>query len=48
MHIITRKRILEFAKKHKIDLNNVLYMGDDIPDYELMLEVGLPTCPARP
>jgi len=41
-----KKLFLEFAGKHKIDLKNVLYMGDDIPDYELMLEVGLPTCPA--
>ena len=24
----------------------VLYMGDDIPDYEVMQEVGLPVCPA--
>ncbi|MCP9611770.1 KdsC family phosphatase [Coprobacter tertius] len=24
----------------------VLYMGDDIPDYEVMKKVGLPTCPA--
>ncbi len=25
---------------------NVLYMGDDIPDYHAMLEVGVPCCPA--
>lgn len=24
----------------------MLYMGDDIPDYEVMLRVGLPVCPA--
>lgn len=24
----------------------VLYMGDDIPDYEVMSRVGLPACPA--
>ena len=24
----------------------VLYMGDDIPDYEIMKECGLPCCPA--
>ena len=24
----------------------VLYMGDDIPDYEVMSRVGLPVCPA--
>jgi 3-deoxy-D-manno-octulosonate 8-phosphate phosphatase (KDO 8-P phosphatase) len=25
---------------------NVLFMGDDIPDYEVMLASGVPTCPA--
>ena len=24
----------------------ILYMGDDIPDYEVMRQVGLPCCPA--
>lgn len=30
------------------DLKNeeVLYMGDDIPDWEIMQQVGLPCCPA--
>ncbi|MBU2652294.1 MAG: HAD hydrolase family protein [Bacteroidetes bacterium] len=35
-----------YIKKHKIDLDHVLYMGDDIPDYEIMKEVGIPVCPA--
>lgn len=26
--------------------NEVLYMGDDIPDYQVMLRVGMPVCPA--
>ncbi len=25
---------------------NILYMGDDIPDYKAMKEVGIPCCPA--
>ena len=29
-----------------IDAKNVLYMGDDIPDYEAMCSVGLPCCPS--
>ena len=29
-----------------IAADEVLYMGDDIPDYEVMQRVGLPTCPA--
>lgn len=26
--------------------DEIMYMGDDIPDYEIMLRVGLPVCPA--
>jgi len=29
----------------KINPMQVLYMGDDIPDYQVMKLVGLPTCP---
>jgi len=36
----------EYIDINKIDSKNVLYMGDDIPDYEVMLEVGMPVCPA--
>lgn len=34
--------------KQKYDLadDEVLYMGDDIPDYEIMQRVGCPVCPA--
>ena len=34
--------------KEKYDLKDeeVLYMGDDIPDYEIMRMVGCPVCPA--
>ncbi len=40
---------VEILKKYT-DINNIkteriLYMGDDIPDYWIMQEVGLPTCP---
>lgn len=28
-----------------ISYENVLYMGDDVPDYEVMRLVGLPACP---
>lgn len=34
-----------YLKKHQIDAQNVLYMGDDIPDYWVMKKVGLPACP---
>lgn len=32
-------------EKYKIEPKNVLYMGDDLPDYYVMQMVGLPTCP---
>ena len=35
----------EYLKIYDIDIINVLYMGDDIPDYEVMKNVGLPACP---
>lgn len=35
----------EYAALYKIDPEQVLYMGDDIPDYHVMQLVGLPTCP---
>lgn len=36
----------ELLKKHNIKPEQVMYMGDDIPDYEVMKEVGVPVCPA--
>ena len=35
----------EYAELYSIKSENVLYMGDDIPDYHVMQLVGLPTCP---
>jgi 3-deoxy-D-manno-octulosonate 8-phosphate phosphatase (KDO 8-P phosphatase) len=32
--------------KYQLGRAEVLYMGDDIPDYNIMKLVGLPTCPA--
>tara|TARA_R110002049_G_scaffold175107_2_gene342428 strand:- start:11 stop:541 length:531 start_codon:yes stop_codon:yes gene_type:complete len=34
-----------YFEKHQIKPENVLYMGDDIPDYPPMKLVGLPCCP---
>lgn len=36
----------DYVKRHKLNMNQVLYMGDDIPDYEIMKEVGVAACPA--
>ena len=36
----------QFLDKNKLLPDEVLYMGDDIPDYEVMRQVGVATCPA--
>ena len=35
----------EYCDIYSINPKNVLYMGDDIPDFHVMQLVGLPTCP---
>ena len=35
----------KYTELYNIEPENVLYMGDDIPDYHVMQLVGLPTCP---
>ena len=39
------KTFKEYTEVHRINPEQVLYMGDDIPDYHVMKLVGLPTCP---
>lgn len=34
-----------FMKEKALTKEQVLYMGDDIPDYHIMQEVGVATCP---
>ncbi|MCX6251077.1 MAG: HAD-IIIA family hydrolase [Bacteroidetes bacterium] len=36
----------EYLKENGIEDSHVLFMGDDIPDYEIMLKAGLSTCPS--
>ncbi len=36
----------DFRLKYGIPLEAIMFMGDDLPDYEAMLRVGFPTCPA--
>jgi 3-deoxy-D-manno-octulosonate 8-phosphate phosphatase (KDO 8-P phosphatase) len=36
---------LDYIKKFGIDFLDIVYIGDDIFDYELMLEVGCACCP---
>ena len=35
----------DYLTKNNIKKENVLYMGDDIPDYPVMKIIGLPCCP---
>ncbi len=35
-----------FLEKTGLDASEVLYMGDDLPDFEVMKMVGFPTCPS--
>lgn len=36
----------DFTARHGLKDDEVLYMGDDVPDFEVMQRVGLPVCPA--
>ena len=40
------KDLYDLMEKAGVSADEVLYMGDDIPDYEVMQVVGLPVCPA--
>lgn len=35
----------EYIDLYEIDEEKVLYMGDDLPDYDVMRRVGFPVCP---
>lgn len=36
----------EFLKKYNLEKSDVLFMGDDIPDFEVMKEAGVAVCPS--
>jgi 3-deoxy-D-manno-octulosonate 8-phosphate phosphatase (KDO 8-P phosphatase) len=36
----------DFYYKYDLDPDSILYMGDDIPDFEVMKMCGIPTCPS--
>lgn len=41
-----KEQLNHFLEETGLDASEVLYMGDDIPDFEVMKMVGLPVCPA--
>ncbi len=48
VHLSSFNKMLVYAdikQRHNLKDENVLYMGDDIPDYEVMQTVGTAACP---
>jgi 3-deoxy-D-manno-octulosonate 8-phosphate phosphatase (KDO 8-P phosphatase) len=41
-----KEKLVEYAAQHQLNWDEVLFMGDDIPDYIPMQLTGLPCCPA--
>ena len=39
------EQLNEYLNSNNLKVENVLYMGDDIPDYPVMKMAGLPCCP---
>jgi 3-deoxy-D-manno-octulosonate 8-phosphate phosphatase (KDO 8-P phosphatase) len=39
------EQMMEYMDSYNIKAENILFMGDDIPDYLVMKKVGLPCCP---
>ena len=40
------KDFRNFVQKTGLDIDEICYVGDDIPDYEIMQTVGLSACPS--
>ncbi|GAC1444185.1 MAG: HAD-IIIA family hydrolase [Sediminibacterium sp.] len=38
--------LMRFMEQHRLKQEEVLFMGDDIPDFAVMRVTGLPCCPA--
>lgn len=35
----------DYAEKNNLNLENMVFVGDDLPDYHVMKMVGMPVCP---
>ena len=47
MHSASKLKDYEdFRKKYNFGHESILFMGDDLPDYEIMMHAGLATCPS--
>ncbi|MDX2045608.1 MAG: HAD-IIIA family hydrolase [Chitinophagaceae bacterium] len=40
-----QQKLLEYMQHHNLKKEEVLFMGDDVPDYTAMKEAGLACCP---
>ena len=41
-----KEKLIEYVSQHGLSWDEILFMGDDIPDYIPMQLTGLPCCPA--
>ena len=41
-----KEKLVEYVAEHQLSWNEILFMGDDIPDYIPMQLTGLPCCPS--
>ena len=39
-------KLKEYMNRKGLDVKQIVFMGDDIPDLQVMKEVGVPACPA--
>ena len=39
-------KLKEYMNRKGLDAEQIIFMGDDIPDLQVMKEVGVPACPA--
>ncbi|HUQ67259.1 MAG TPA: HAD hydrolase family protein [Flavitalea sp.] len=47
MNVLDKKSMIDrYMRDHGIEKHQVLFMGDDIPDYVAMKHVGIPAAPA--
>ena len=47
MAVLNKRSFVEnYMAANNLGVDEVLYMGDDLPDQDVMLMVGLPVCPA--
>ena len=44
--VAKKDHLKDFLDRTGVLPAQILYMGDDLPDYEVMKEIGIPTCPS--